>query len=335
MERRELERRLGKPCLESAWRLLVEEHYVQEYIDGEIELDELVRVYRRKVTEALTIAREYEARPRPPTRVRVSPDKRAQVISKLLATIAADNPLVSKFRRKYLPEGLLEAGEVEAWLQSCRERDGPPKVRTAGDWKRSPSTFANYEPNEEQEGPLFYRRAWVFDGQVHQTEPGVPVGAIDDLLLVAEYLSLHFDFDPVDAMTFVMTGEVPTWLPIQAIGRRTLNVLHERARITMVVDPEASPREVVEVYRSIRRQYYPGRSRPLHEKTLELVSFVLDHSESHSPSTKTMDAWNNQVRDKHPKWVYSKLSNFSKDFYRAARRLLRGRPIQKTEEGID
>ncbi len=110
-----------------------------------------------------------------------------------------------------------------------------------------------------------------------------------------------------------------------------------RARITLNVDSEVSPAKVAEVYSQLRQRVRSGRrNKPMSDRILTLVEFVLEHRRRGKNWEDIMELWNRR----YPKWKVLKpirqsgkdpeaealrraLWNFSRDYNRAVQSLFR------------
>jgi hypothetical protein len=145
-------------------------------------------------------------------------------------------------------------------------------------------------------------------------------GVLDRLRQISEYLATFYGWKPSLATAFVLTGLVPLVAPITTEVRtggteRTT----ARARITLTVDPTATPKEVADAYRSFRWNVL-GRRRysPQNRKHLSLAVFTCTQP-AEEPWAVRLRAWN----ARYPQWCYGNKANFWRDCRRAEDRLLR------------
>jgi hypothetical protein len=88
-------------------------------------------------------------------------------------------------------------------------------------------------------------------------------------------------------------------------------------RITLDIDPAATPQQVLDAFQHARRQQGAAQLRPLTLKHLRLAAFTgAEHADK--PWAERLRLWNTSF----PKWRYVEQSNFRRDAIRAAARIL-------------
>jgi len=324
--RKALERELRRPVRDDIWELLVEERYLEEVPKNEFPdaFDNLCQKYRRVDRLAGRTIR----RPRPMAS-EVPPDRRWELISKILAEDAQEYPLVRRFRTRHLQGRLVNPEEVEAWIETTAEEDGPPTR-----WLTLPCPSHHTLPGRPDgstvvEPPLVVREltgglreevktlSWVGNQGHVRRKPVAATGVLNGLRVLAAHLARRYGWHQASCTTHVLTGVVPPLSPMRYEVSYYGGSIYQRARIRLEVDPEVSPSRLVDVYRKVRRRVRPRRRRPLSPKIADLVSFTLGHPET--TWKERTKIWNKE----HPKWRYTHASNLSRDFHRAVRALFR------------
>lgn len=254
----------------------------------------------------------------------VTPDGHWEWIASVFAQEADEDPLVQRFRARWLPDGLLEPHEVGDWIRVRAKEDGSPTT-----WLTVPVPPGTQVLLERGRGSLRpplvideitdrtpWEARWVWWAEKRGVEEACGVtlgGVLGHLWEMVGYLTAVFDWSESAATMFVLTGKAPALPPI----RYHFSPRGIRTRLQLDVDVDVPPEKLAAVYRRLRQKARPGRSRPPSAKIQALVSFVLDHPKG--SWSDRMTVWNGE----HPEWEYSYPSNFSRDFHRARRRLYR------------
>lgn len=321
-----LRRRLGRPVRDDIWELLVEDYYVGEVLKNEFPdaFDSLFRQYRR----LNRLGSERMRRSRPMVG-EAPPDKRWQLISKILAEDAQEYPLVRRFRREHLQERLLEPQEVEAWIEDSAQEDGPPTRWLTLPCPPKHTLTTRPDGSVVVEPPLFVKElshglkeevrllSWVGGQGWVRRKAVAAAGVLNTLHELAVHLARRYGWHEAKCTTFVLTGQVPVLSPIRYRVSYHGGSVYERARIRLEVDPGVSPDRLVDVYRKVRRGVSPRRRRPLSPKIADLVSFILGHPAGSWEARRKI--WN----EEHPDWRYDHRRSFSRDFHRAVASLFR------------
>jgi hypothetical protein len=282
-----LEKRLGRPVSDALWQGLVEDRYVAEVLHGEAgAFDALVKQYRRRERWA----REYQRESKTERR-EAPPDRRALLVSRLLAREASHLPEVKAFRREVLPGGLLSPEEVGPWIRE--------KVREAGEGSPDRTLW------------------WVEGGKWHSCFVGME-GVLARLWWLSREVARQINCSEAQATDFILTGRVPIISPLRWGVHRTFTQVYAYARIVLEINPEVSPAEVAQFYREARKSVLQGeRSKPLSQRVAALVEFVLGHDGG--TWREKMEAWNRE----YPQWRYTSEKNMARDYHRAVGKLLR------------
>jgi hypothetical protein len=121
------------------------------------------------------------------------------------------------------------------------------------------------------------------------------------------------------AAWFVLTGEAPQVRPIDARWEQKHGSTHlsPQWRMQLTIPPWLPEDEVLQAFRTLRRQRPEGQQMPKTAKPLEVARFVwererLDGYRERAPSTEWVKEWN----DKHPGHTFKTASNFRMYFFR-------------------
>jgi len=327
--RTELRNRLGARFSAALWDLLVDLSFVAEVlVVGAMDLDQLEDQARR-ILAAGTPSAEHRV-PAPASREPKLGQERAWALSQLVAAHAHYDPDVIAFRRKYLGNTLVEWAELDTWITARAKLDGE---RTTDITIVLPAT-ATSDPDADElhiSPPLErVRPSRVATRRLDYALPGdewvrrVAVtadGALDRLRALAEALANAYGWIPMQASTFVLCGVTPFIATVRAT-RSAAKVRHQAdlvwaRRITLDIDPAATPQEVLDAFQHARRQQGVAQLRPLTLKHIRLAAFAgAEHADK--PWAERLRLWNTSF----PKWHYPEQSNFRRDAIRAEARIL-------------
>jgi len=333
-----VEKKLGRKVIEVIWKVLKEDGYIEEVLEGyEDAFNSLLRRYRVEEEVYLEGARAgagiYGAqRLFPPPQKEDSPITKADIVlSKLLAAEVSKLPFVKQFRREVLNGNLIQPGEIERWIQTTKEEDGPPtqyvKIRAKnidvtidkGSWwplKIMPTFEADDVVGIEHEF-LSYpsKTGWV---------ERVPInvdGILGRLKSVARRIIEYYcpAWQEAQTVAFVLTGQVP----IIPRVRYSVNVTFSGGPcwVTLKFDARITPQDLAREYSKIRRKIMGNsHAKPLTKKHQELAVFAAEHKDGLTWE-KLMHKWN----EKFPKWAYKNYRLFCRDAIGAINRLLNGK----------
>jgi len=320
--RQKLAARLGHEPHSGIWKLLCDDKWVEDVARGRATIEELATHYR-KIKKAFEDNEESSAQKALSPR-KLSPSRQMIVVAKVLAQDASADPLVRHFRARYLPE-LLPPEGVEDWIRRQAERDGLPS-----DWIEFPAPQGSLSGRDYVGPPLTtlppgtrVRRKFLeyqTDGDEVRSIPVAAGGVLDRLQEVGESLAGRYGWQESQATLFVLTGQIP--LPPSLIYHisAAFGGPGPVVRIVLNVDPEVSPGQVKVVYSKVRRAVLGKRCRPLTEKVIAMVDFVLDHSGL--SWQEKWEAWNRAC----PESRYSSPRSMANAYYRALSKLL-GSPL--------
>jgi hypothetical protein len=312
--RKPLEHVLGGPITDDDWCFVVVDAGGQvrhdtglreEFIEAAREVVERLRGWR-----ALKAASARQTRTYAPT----SRDERYDGLSEVLAVEAASDPGVIRWRGDHLPDRLLSEHEVRDFLTALwweRPDVVPAIVLVPG------SHRARHKPVEGQyvqdvQRSITYRVDGGLTG-MSDVPANSPLGELADL---RSRLANSYQWEPVDAVMFVLTGEVPRVHPILVTwatrGRAAT------ARITLSIHPQTPKSAVAEAYANARKDPLMGgisESRRLDSRASALAAFLAHHREQSWPS-RGKD-WN----QRYPDWQYTSARAFATDAKRAWKRV--------------
>jgi len=336
--REELERRLNREVDPDIWADLVEHGDVRDVTDAGVPISQLLGWYTKKENR-------YGRNPPvvPGARIERGQDAETELLSKLVAAEAAEDPGVVGFRSAVLGRQLLKWGEVPAWLEGVADAEGPPGgyftgVRYPGDvliehqttgerigpYPTTPICVSETNPTE---GTRRVALAFAKEGDVGESRMIVePGGVLAQLNRLSEHLADVYNWQPAQATAFVLTGIAPTYsraaVTFHYVGTREKLI----PRLTFTLDPSLPANEVLNIYRSARRELMaplggPRRRRPVEEKSLGLADFAAAMPEGTWEAR--MGVWNRQHGSAHPEWVYDNRRNFQRDIGRVLERMAR------------
>lgn len=238
----------------------------------------------------------------------IGADARLKALAEILALDAGRLPPVAEFRRRHLPEGLLEEASVGSWIRS---RSGdyeqntlfvtlavPPCVAAPSDgasyadWLENlaeairarpsgptPLARLHYEHLLFRAGDEFHPDMRGYADEIYDPEPHaqrVPVSPgteLWELRALSRGLALRNGWAEAAATNFVLTGLAPRQLKgFASIRRRSpFAVL---TRIVLEVDPRLTPADVRRLYGELRRKVRGGGDQEMSEKHIQLALFI-------------------------------------------------------------
>jgi hypothetical protein len=327
--RRDLRRRLGSRFNEGLWELLVDLGFVAEVlVVGAMDLDQLEDRARRILAAGSPAAEQRVPAPAP--REPRLGQERAWALSQLAAAHAHHDPDVMAFRRKYLEGALVDWANLDTWIAGRAKLDGEPTTDVT--IALPASAISDAEADELDFSPSLerVRPARVATRRLDYALPGddwvrrVTVtadGVLDRLRVLAEALAKAYGWAPAQASIFVLCGVTP-FIATVRITRSSAKVRHYAdldwaRRITLDIDPAATPQQVLDAFQHARRQQGLAQLHPLTLKHLRLAAFAgAEHADE--PWAERMRLWNTSF----PDWRYAQLSNFRRDAIRAEARIL-------------
>ncbi len=312
----EVERQLGTRLTAKQWKILVDAGDVGALLQGVGTIHDLVRQVQ-KLQEAFGATATTDIAPvqiRP--REQISPRRkdnaqeysftRQDALCLAVAARAAKDPEVLAFRDEVLDDCLLaytldsSREGVEEWIPRQIERERPQLEAFPG------------EPPQ-----LTYIEAI---GQGLELTPVVAGGVLDRLRVLGDRLAARYRWQAPAAIAFVLVGDVVPTIEVLTATIEPNPVVPALSRITLSVDPAATPAAVARGYRQARNHIAQARAKQ--PKTLFLAAFAAERPHRESIPLQ-MAAWNATVPD--PAWQYSpdQGPNFVRDRNLAIARLVR------------
>ena len=271
---------------------------------------------------------------------------RSQALSILLAKEAEKEPEVQAFRQEVLGGNLLDVDQIENWVRSQAESDGPETI-----WLRVPVRY-------DSEGRITTRSisgagnsSWglemkkvvpgdvkpeeiLGDVEVRYIEYSVPGGewaklqgtasggVLERLWRISRFpLASNYPWTTAQATMFVLTGLYPEVSGIEAQSVMPKPV-KAATRISLVIDPTVTPDEVRDEYHRLRQQLLVGRHKTRSDKHLRLAAFIAERPDTESWQDRML-AWNKAYPESGFKgYEYSHRSNFTRDARRVCQDLL-------------
>jgi hypothetical protein len=327
--RTQLQRRLGARFSAALWDLLEDLGFVAEVLEfGAMNLDQLEDQARRILT-AGTSSADHRV-PAPAPREPRLGQERAWALSQLVAAHAHHDPDILAFRHKYLGDALVEWADLDTWIMGQAKLDGEPTIDVT--IALLASALSDPDADELHLRPPLERvhPARVATRRLDHALPGdnwvrrVAVtadGMLDRLRILAEALAKAYSWTPAQASIFVLCGVTPFVATVR-ITRSSAKVRHHAdldwaRRITLDIDPAATPQQVLDAFQQARRQQGVAQLRPLTLKHLRLAAFAgAEHADK--PWAERLRLWNTSF----PEWHYPEQSNFRRDAIRAEARIL-------------
>lgn len=330
IERRDVEKELGRRVPDYIWDFMVHEPHVSEVkIEG-------IPWLAEKISRLLPPKAKLKRSRRQRRDTIVSARRRAT--SWLLAAIARKDEQLKAFRRTFLEGVLLKPEEVETWLQKNVDHKRYRHAVVLSLPMETDSHVLAIQPNCEVPVALLkgnrmenvapidvlpYRK--VGSDLVFRVPVGRD-GSLRFLYQLTKHLATFFNWNPADALMFVLTDRIPPvtlhdvefrWPPSYQMGSESegLRPIACLSRVIITVDPLTTPREVSEMYAPMRAKLLKRKPKQLSEKQMYLAGFTAEHD---TPDRGIMNAWN----DKYSNWKYSRFSLFSRDRRRAREILL-------------
>lgn len=332
--RQQVELLLGRELSNEQWAVLDDLELAMDCRHGRANLNELFNWVRRWLKATAGSRPQTEASehiPRDKSRY-ASRALRGDALRILLAQLAEAEPEVQRFRSEVLGGKLLPPETAIEWVPREGRLEGLPTIWLDSIPLPHEAKLVRREDGFHVDPPLVstglrvcrYRVETLEitcppDFQVHRhaVEEG---GVLDRLRRISEDLAKDYQWSKADAAAFLLTGSAPYYSSAKITRTVSSDLALVGTRLTFVLDPTLSPSEVADIYATWRKTLLTKRYRPLSEKHLTLVRFLLER-----PAGETwrdhMSAWNKEYGRKRG-WSYSQETNFRRDFHRAKRRML-------------
>lgn len=271
---------------------------------------------------------------------------RSQALSILLAKEAEKEGDIRAFRHGVLGGNLLQLDQVEDWVRSQAESDGPETV-----WLKVPVRYdsegrittrsiigsgnTSWGLEMERVVPEDVKQEEILgDVEVRYIEYSVPGGewaklqgtasggVLERLWRISRFpLASNYPWTTAQSTMFVLTGLYPEVRGIEAESVMPRPV-KAATRISLVIDPTVTPDEVRDEYHRLRQQILVGRYKTRSDKHLRLAAFIAERPDEESWQDRML-AWNKVYAEPQFKgYGYSYRSNFIRDAGRVCRDLL-------------
>jgi hypothetical protein len=256
----------GSPPPGHLFDLAIEKRAVGEYLDNEIELDDLsgliddyadtLQKSRAIRFEARNSSSDEASQPGPA-------DHRLDAAQRIIALEIAADEAVVLFRANNLGTGLMAFDEVAVWVERTARTDGQATLwiempKDSLDNVVSSDSQASLDPPPGY-GERFDNLRYI-SGDVRHTL-SVPIrfgGVLDDLSVLSRRISRWYEWDKAAAATFILTGLRPA--PRGANARRVEPWPWPiaRRRIALDIPLSTAPEEVANLYRRMRAEMLGG-----------------------------------------------------------------------------
>lgn len=338
MWRQALEDFIARPLEDEEWESLVDSGVIEQLSSGVLRPDEVEAEIRARRDARSRVGGRHRAAEAPLQLVSHADlmdeqeIERLAALSEVYAMMATKAPIVARFRRSALEDKLLGWGEVQGWMESLCDREGPPEVRVSGlalDSEMSERLYLALKTSELGTASLqvdlrasepsfsFTRLDFTVPGQ-HQRSVAINRnGVLERLRRLSDELSNRYAWTPAEATTFVLAGETPTLYPWRVCVSPNGDSTRPARLDIRDIDSVTSPSSLESAYRSARRQLYVGRYKMPSVKHLRLTVWMQRKTDSVTWK-ELMEAWNHE----YPDWAYSEPTNFGRDVRKAFERLM-------------
>jgi hypothetical protein len=165
---------------------------------------------------------------------------------------------------------------------------------------------------------------FVDEGRLKKAETW-PGSLLDELRQLGVELEERYHWPKGAGPWFVLTGDIPPVNPFTTGGKLT-HADHTYCTITLQIEPWVSADTVLKAYRAIQRDFLGRDNRPLSQRTLAQLRFVMARStdDGQLPPWRTLvDEWNAAHCHERTEWIYRDcdgepdIRRFARDFRRA------------------
>jgi hypothetical protein len=315
-----VERRLGRKLDDETWAFAESQEWIDatlEELESDVDEDRAVAGLADRILQLL----RYRSASRSPEHREIPPDGRDEALARVLAALASREPGVIRFRREVLRGQQVGAEHVAVWVRRRARREGAPTFRRVVLVERGGEPLPT--PLGVVKEAAVYLDLWNEQGWLES----VPIredGVLGRLKKLSAWLGREYSFREPDAVTFILSGYIPP--SPRARASYTLHLrLPARSVVRLEVNPRVSPREVAEVYASMRGRLLEQmglgtRSRSMTEEHAELAIFVSEHD------AESWDELRVEWNASHPDRPFTDVRRFIRDV-RAAYRRVTGDPL--------
>lgn len=283
-----------------------------EELDSGVHVDKVVESLAGRIRQLL----DYRSAPRSTESREIPPDGRDEALARVLAALASRDKSVARFRREVMRGRLVEPSRVTEWVRRRARKEGPPTFRRIIPVERGgtplPTPFGFVE-----ERPL-YLDVWDEVG-LAQAVPIREDGVLWRLKKLCAWLGEEYSFAEPDCVAFVLSARMPP-SPRTRAGFSVAPRLPARSFVRMDVNPRVSPREVADLYGTMRGRLLGlmdlgSRSRAMTEQHAELAIFAAEQEAQSWDELRL--SWNSG----HPQREFVDVRRFIRDVRAAYRRV--------------
>jgi hypothetical protein len=320
------------------WDVLEYRGHVEDAVERSITLEEFLTLARsllfyNDVIEGLeSLPQREEARDvvQPP-RFGGYEGERAQTLGWYLYLRAYLDPAVQKFRKDVLGGEVLSKEDAYRYVRQ-------PRLARAGD-----DDTASRQDRIRDEPPSGHLTFRTSEGRGYEFIEYYPGSVLERLHNLCEDLiqRVCHPWSEAEAARFVLTGEAPLPKALYARADSFVSDSLTYGIITLKVEPWVAAQTVSEAYQFLQMQFLDRKPRALSRRNLWVARFVMEYllrlidteidQGTPRPSWRElMNRWNEENQDA----TYDDERQFNRDFYRAARAVVRPyRMAPLTEQG--
>jgi hypothetical protein len=305
---------------EPLWDVLEYRGHVEDAVEGRITLEEFV-AFARSLLFYNAVVEELESPPKldeareavEPPRFGGYEEERAETLGTYLFLRAYADPGVQKFRKEELGGEVLSEEQARRFVRQShlgRAEDD------SGD--RRPSDYLEFFVSGVRRG--------------HERIDFRPGSVLERLHNLCEDLiqRVCHPWSEADAAWFVLTDEAPVPRALSAKADSFVSDHLTYGTITLKVEPWVAAQTVTEAYQFLQMQFLNRKPRALSRRNLRIARFVMGYlrrltfTETEQETTRLswrelMNHWNEENQDT----TYDDERQFNRDFYRAARAVVR------------
>ena len=262
--------------------------------DGELEEDiagefkRLVQLYRKFEKRGGAVKATIRER-----REKIQ-NNNTELTSAFFAVEARALPEVNLFRRKYLPNGLLQHSQIETWLKNQQAEEGVFSIKKISEGGTKGWMVGLEQPALGYGVPNSNHARYI---------PISPFGVLNQLKSVAKTLSHSFGWHEENAVIFILTGQ--TQLTGNHITYPEPHSCNYKPRVKMEVFIDTPPDKVLEAFYWARKAagFTRERIHPVTPRLTALAHFVLDNEKK-----SWQERWEEWNRTQKKEWRYKNRS---------------------------
>ncbi len=182
---------------------------------------------------------------------------RGEAFSEVVAALADRHPGVRRFRETFLEDRFLSEAEADLFVRTQKR-----------------ALFFG-----SQQDALRLQDHGAATLRIHgQTlDRTTQAHAVEDLWKLAQMLAKTYYWEELDALWFILTGQAPHLSPLRVTATQSgwkERYLPMTARITVEADVWVEAKSVRRAFQDAQRHVLGGDTRPLSDRTVEVVKFV-------------------------------------------------------------